>query len=74
MLHTKVRPNLSSGSREEDFLWVFTKYWHRGHYGHVTSIMFINFHFHIPESLHTQVGYKWTSGFCEKQVLIFICK
>ena len=28
----------------------FAKYGHGGHLGHVTSIMFINFHFHVTNS------------------------
>ena len=30
-----------------------TIYGHGGHLGHVTSIMLINFHYHVPKSLHT---------------------
>ena len=30
--------------------------------GHVTSII-INFHFHVPKSLHTKFGLKRPSGF-----------
>ena len=42
--------------------------------GHVTSIMSINFHFLVPESLHIKFGFDWPSGFWEKQVLSFVCK
>ena len=49
MLHTKFRGNRPAGSRE-DFLRVFTKYGHGSHLGHVTSIMLISFHFHVPNS------------------------
>ena len=52
MLHTKFRGNRLAGSGE-DFLRVFTIY---DHLDHVTSIMLINFHFHVPESLHTKFG------------------
>ena len=38
MLHTKFRGNLSTGSREEDFLRVFTIYGRGGHLGHVTHM------------------------------------
>ena len=31
---------------------VFTIYGHGGHLGHVTRIMFTNFHFLVPESSH----------------------
>ena len=34
----------------------FTVYWHGGHLGHVTIIIFINFHFLVSESLHTKFG------------------
>ena len=33
------------------------------HLGHVTSIMSINFHFFVPESLHIKFGFDWLSGF-----------
>ena len=35
---------------------VFTIYGHGGHLGHVTSIISLNFHFHVPENLHTKFG------------------
>ena len=54
MLHTKFRENRLAGSGEEDFLRVFTIYGHGGHLGHVTSIMSTDFHFLVPESLHTK--------------------
>ena len=43
MLHTKFRGNRPAGSREEDFLRVFTIYGRGGHLGHLTSIMLIIF-------------------------------
>ena len=39
MLHSKFRGNRPTSSGEEDFLRVFTIYWHGGHLGHVTMIM-----------------------------------
>ena len=54
MLHTKFHENLPDGSGEEDFERVFTIYGHGGHLGHVTSIMSSDFHFLVPESLHTK--------------------
>ena len=54
MLHTKFRENLHAGSGEEDFEGFFTIYGRGGHLGHVTSIMSSNFHFLVPESLHTK--------------------
>ena len=73
MLHTKFRGNRLTGSGEE-FGKIFTLYGLIGHFGLVTDIIFQNFHFHVPKSLHTKFGLKWPSGFLEKQVLIFICK
>ena len=52
MLHTKFHGNRPAGSGE-DFL---TIYGHGGHLGHVTSIILINFHFHVSKSLHTKFG------------------
>ena len=63
MLHTKFRENRPAGSGKEDFLRVFTIYGHGGHLGHVTSMMLINFHFLVPESLHIKFGFDWLSGF-----------
>ena len=54
MLHTKFRGNRPAGSG--DFLWVFTIYGHGGRLDHVTSIMLINFHFHVSKSIHTKFG------------------
>ena len=51
MLQTKFRGNRPGGSGEEDFLRVFTIYGLGGLLGHVTSIISINFHFHVPKSL-----------------------
>ena len=63
MLHTKFRGNRPAGSGEEDFLRFFTIYGRGGHLGHVTRIMFINFHFLVPESFHTKVSSEWPSSF-----------
>ena len=63
MLHTKFHGNLPDGSREKDFLRVFTVYGRGGHLGHVTSIMLINFHFLVPVSFHTKFGSEWLSSF-----------
>ena len=41
----------------------FTIDGHGNHLGHVTSIMSINFHFLVPESLHRKFGFDWPSGF-----------
>ena len=63
MLHTKFRENRPACSGEEDFLRVFTIYGRGGHLGHVTSIMFTNFDFLVPESYHTKFGSEWPSSF-----------
>ena len=51
MLHTKYHDNQPAG-----FLKGFTIYVHGGHLCHVTSIILINFHFHVPKSLHIKFG------------------
>ena len=56
MLQTKFRGNRSAGSGKEDFLRVFIIYGHGGHLGHVTSIILLYCHFHVPKSLHTKFG------------------
>ena len=63
MLHTKFRGNRPAGSKEEDFLRVFTIYRRGGHLGHVTSIMSSNFHFLVPESSLTKFGSELHSSF-----------
>ena len=63
MLHTKFPGNRPTGSVEKDFCRVFTIYGHRGHLGHVTSIMLSHFHFLVPESFHTKFGSDQHSSF-----------
>ena len=63
MLYAKFRDNRPAGSGEEDFLRVFTIYGRDGHLGHVTSIMSSDFHFLVPESLHTKIGSDRHSSF-----------
>ena len=41
----------------------FLPYMGAGHFGPVTSIMLINFHFLVPESFHTKFGSEWLSSF-----------
>ena len=62
MLHTKFPGNRPAGSAE-DFQRVFTIYGHGGHLGHVTIIMSSDFHFLVPESLHTKYGSDRHSSF-----------
>ena len=68
MLHTKFPGNRPAGSREEDFLRVFTIYGRGDHLGNVTSIMSSDFHFLVPESFHTKFGSDRHSSFCENPV------
>ena len=42
---------------------MFTIYGRGGHLGHVTSIMSSDFHFLVPESLHTKFGLDRHSSF-----------
>ena len=56
MLHAKFRGNQFIGTGEEDVKGFFTIYGHGGHLGHATSIILINYHFHVPKSLHTKFG------------------
>ena len=45
-------------SAAEDFLRIFTIYGRGGHLGHVTSIMFIDFHFLVPKKLTYKIWLK----------------
>ena len=64
MRHTKFLGNQSTGFRERKiFEGFFTIYEHGGHLGNVTTIVSINFHFLVPESLHIKFGFDWPSGF-----------
>ena len=63
MLHTKFCGNQPAGSGETDFLRVFTIYGRGGQLCHVTSIMSSDFHFLVPESLHTKYGSDRHSSF-----------
>ena len=46
----------STGTFREDFQRVFTIYGHGAHLGHVTRIMLISFHFHVPKSNLVKIG------------------
>ena len=63
MLHTKFRGNRPAVSGEDYFLKAFTIYGHRGHVGHVTSIMSSEFHFLVFESFHAKFGSDQHSSF-----------
>ena len=55
MLHTNFLGNRPAGFGE-DSLKCFTIYGHGGHLDHVTSIVLIHFHFHVPKSSHIKFG------------------
>ena len=74
MLHTKVRGNRPSGSREEDFWRVFIIYGHGGHLGHVTWTPWTNFRSPIPWRLRMKFGFNRPSGFGEEDVHILWSK
>ena len=38
------------------YIFIFTMYGHGGHLGHVTSIILMDFYFHVPQGLHTNFG------------------
>ena len=68
MLHTKFSENRPAGSGEDDFLRVFTLYWHGGHLGHVTQMLRTNFHSPYPKRLNIKFGFDQASGFGEEDV------
>ena len=55
--------NRPAGSREEDFLRVFTIYGRGGHLGHMTKMRRTNFCSPYPRRLHIKFGFDWPSGF-----------
>ena len=63
MLHTKFPGNRPAGSREEDFLRVFTIYGHGDHLGHVTQMLGTNFCYPYQRRLHIKFGFDLPSGF-----------
>ena len=50
----------------------FTIYGHGSYICHATKLIFIDFHFIVPNSFPMKFGYKWLSGFWEKQVCFFL--
>ena len=63
MQHTKFQGHQPFGSRELDFLKVFTICGHGGHIGHVKRIIWTNFRFPILWRLCMKFGFKQPSGF-----------
>ena len=68
MLHIKFRENRPAGSREEDFLRIFTIYGRGGHLGHVTQMPQRNFRSPYLRRLHIKFGFDRSSGFGEEDV------
>ena len=68
MLHAKFRGKRSPGSREEDFLRVFTIYGHGGHLDHVIWTIYTNFGSPFPRRLHIKFSFDWQSGFREEDL------
>ena len=66
MLHTKFCGNQAAGSGEEDFLRVFTIYWHGGNLGHVTNMPRTKFRSIYPSRLHRKFGFDRPIGFGEE--------
>ena len=62
MLYLKSQGHRPSGSREEDFLRVFTIYGRGSHLGHVTKIFFMHFGYLIIRSLHMKFEFNWANG------------
>ena len=48
---------------EKKILKGFTIYGHAAHLDHVTIIISVGFHFHVPEKLHTKFDLKGSSSF-----------
>ena len=56
MPYTKIQGHQSIGSGEEDFVKFLTIHGNEGHVGHVTKLIYINFHSHSPISFHMNFG------------------
>ena len=59
MLHAKFQNHRPSGSGERRFLNVFAIYSNGGHLGHVTLIIYINFHSPFLRMLHMKFVFDW---------------
>ena len=55
---------------EKKILKVFAIYSFGGHLGHVTLIIYINFHSPFLRMLHMKFGFDWPSGFKEEDICI----
>ena len=65
MLYIKLQGHRSIGSGEEDFLRVLPYMDMAVMFGHVTQLIYINFHSHSPLSFHMRFGFKSLNFFCE---------
>ena len=63
MLHAKFQDHRTSGSGEEDFQRLLPNMERGSHLSHVTSIMSLDFHFLVPENLHTKFNSDRHSSF-----------
>ena len=66
MLSAKYQPNQPGGSREEDFLMVFTIYGHSGHLEFQIKTILASFCSPSAWMLHMKFSYIWSSGFREE--------
>ena len=66
MLHTNCHRNRHTGSWKQDFLSIYSIHGHGSHLGHVTSIMFINFHFLVPKIIN-KIWLKMAQWILEKK-------
>ena len=62
MLRTKFL-EIGPSVPEKNFEGFFSIYRRGGHLGHVTSIMSSDFHYLVPESIHTKFGLDRHSSF-----------
>ena len=65
MLHAKFHGNPAIGSREEDFLRVYTIFGRGGHTGHVTQMQRTNFRSPYLRRLKIKFGFDWPSSYGE---------
>ena len=68
MLHAKFQDHMTFGSREEDSLRFYNIYRRGGHLGHVTCIIYTNFHSLFPSMLNMIFGFNWPNGFRDEGV------
>ena len=67
MLYSMFQDHQSISSREEVFFLIFSMYGHGSHLGHVTQLIYINFHSHSPICYHMDFGSKSPNYFWGKK-------